>query len=231
MELTTVARHVAAFYRLTGSTSDDDGLTENGESTDDVAYLCLTRGARRAQMYLLESGLKAWRTRSEALSWSGADATDGGRYSALPSDFLRADGNRKGRSALVEADGSEWGVEVDATEDQIRGDAYYFTDEHVWITHSASPPTTLYLRYFKKHSTMAADLADADLILPVDTRALSVAYAAEVAREESWFLLGPDAEVKIARAVKMAEMEAKAYCRRSKAPREFKKPTRYGSHW
>ena len=69
MELDSVARVVAAFYRLVGSESGDEALIAQGESADDVAYLFITRGCRNAQRWLLKMGFNGWRKRSAALTW------------------------------------------------------------------------------------------------------------------------------------------------------------------
>lgn len=231
MELDSVAKHRYAFYRLCGSKGDDEGLTEQGESTDDVAYLYLTAGYRRAQQFLLDEGLWLRPKRSSALSWSGADSTDGGRYASLPTDFLRADGNRKDRSALVEAGGDGWGTEVLPSEAEARGDGYYFTDSQVWLCRDASPPSTLYLRYFQSQSAFSASLTSSDFLLPVDCRGLGVAYAAEEAKDEGWFPLGSGADAKIMDAVRIGELKAKKHARRSKAPREIRGRTVHGNRW
>lgn len=231
MELSTPTRCLQAFYRLVGSESDDDDLVERGEAADEVAYTFLTRGFRRAQHFLLDAGLKGWRTRSSALTWSGTDAVDGGRYSALPADFLRADGDRSGRSALVEADGTAWGQEVSAQDDGRQGDYYYLTATQVWLARTASPPTTLYLRYVKKHPAFSGSMADADLILPVDCNALGVAYAAAFAREDSWLPGGVEMEAKIERAVTSAQAEARGFARTSREPQTFQAPKRHGHRW
>ena len=93
MDLTTVAEHLEAWYRLVGSTSGDQALEEQNEATDEVGYINLTRGCRRAQRYMIRMGFGGWRKDSAALVFSGSDATTGGVFTALPADFLRAYGN------------------------------------------------------------------------------------------------------------------------------------------
>lgn len=77
MELDTVPKLRDAWYRLVGSESDDDGLTDQGENQDDVAFLWLTHGFRAAQNWLIDYGLDTWwRKRSAAfdvLSFSGSE--------------------------------------------------------------------------------------------------------------------------------------------------------------
>lgn len=228
MELTTVAQIRRLFYRITGATSDDDALTEQGESEHDVAYEYLTRGARSAQRWMLSKGYSGWRKRSSALSWSGSDSADGGRYSDLPSDFLRLYGDRRRRSALVEADGTQWGQEVDPGQDNRRGDGYYLKNDQVWILHSAGPPTTLYLDYHYLHPEWSSGVT---IDFPLAARALVVWEAADAAKEENWLPGGPEMEFKIERGLARARSEALDVARQSKAPREFKKNLRYGNRW
>ena len=57
-ELTTVAQFVDAFYRLVGTDTGDQSLTEQGESADDVAYINLTKGCRSAQRWMIRMGFQ-----------------------------------------------------------------------------------------------------------------------------------------------------------------------------
>lgn len=227
MELSTVARVLAAFYRLVGTLSDDEALTEQGEATDDVAYLYLTQGTRDAQRWMLGMGYGGWRKRSSALSFSGTDAADGGRYTALPTDFLRAYGSRK-KSALREADGDPWGTEIGPDEDTRRGDLYYIRGEQLWLARNASPPTTVYLDYHYQHPAWSASVT---MDFPMDARSLIVAEAANAAKEENWFLLGPDSDQKIERARMRARERARGVARQTKSPRQFQRVRVFGNHW
>ena len=229
MELDTVDRHLQEFYRLVGVESDDPALTDQGEATDEVARLYLTRGCRSAQRWMLRMGYQGWRERSIALSWSGSDAADGGRYSALPSDFLRAYGNKR-VSALREADGRPWGTELNAEEDYRRGSFYYFRDQQLWVAHSAVPPGTLYLEYHYLHPKWEA-LDDDDIDFPMEARPLIVAEAANDAKEENWLPGGPEMERKIERALLRAREEARDIARQTKGPRTFRKPYRAANRW
>src|SRR3990167_5281846 len=100
----SVAAIRRAFYRLVGSTEDDSFLEEQGEAANEVAYTYLTIGSREAQLWMLKVGYVDWAKRSSALTFSGSDAADGGRYVALPTDFLRTRGDRR-NSPLRDADG------------------------------------------------------------------------------------------------------------------------------
>lgn len=227
MELTTVAQFRNAFYRLLDIEVGDEGLTSNDEAETEVVDTFLTRGSRAAQRYMLKMGYKGWRARSPALSFSGTDSADGGRYTDLPDDFLRAVGNDR-RSALREANGNDWGKQIDELESNMRGNFYYFRGEQLWLTRTAIPPTTLYLEYHFKHPLWDDDV---EIDFPVDARYLIVAEAGNVAKEESWLVGGPELETKIERALVRARQEAMDIARPSKRPRQMAKPRRYGSHW
>lgn len=227
MKLDTVAKILAAFYRLVGTDSSDTALTEHGENTDDVAYQYLTRGCRTAQRNMLKMGYKGWRQRSDALTWSGSDATRGGRYCALPSDFLRTFGNKR-RSAIVEANGERWGEQIDVEDDERYGDYYYIRDDQLWITRNASPPTTAYLEYHYQHTAWASGIT---IDFPTDARCLIVAEAANVAKEEDWLPGGAEMETKIERALIRAREEARGVARQTTQPREFKRPRRLANRW
>lgn len=232
MELSTVDRIKRSWYRLVGSESEDDALTNLGEDTDEVAYLALTDGSRRAQRWMLSNGYVGWRQRSSALSFSGTDAADGGRFVALPTDFLRAYGSgRVGRSALTEASGRRWGREVTPNEDHLEGDGYYIRDEQLWLTRKATPPATLFLDYHYKHPAWDDDLEDADIDFPMDARSLIVAEAAVSAMHDNWLPGGRDMEVKILTALSRARENARDLARQTKEPRRMKKATRLANHW
>ena len=69
MELTTGAMALEAFYRLVGSESGDQELTRQGEDTDEVGYIFLTRGARAAQRWMIAKGTTKGRA---ATVWSSS---------------------------------------------------------------------------------------------------------------------------------------------------------------
>lgn len=227
MELDTVAKVVAAFYRLTGTRSDDDALVEQGESVGDVAYTSLTLGCREAQRWMLKCGSGEWRKRSAALSFSGTDAADGGRYATLPSDFLRAWGSGN-ESALVEADGDSWGREVTSRDTQLKGDGYYIMGSTLWLTRSAAPPSTLYLLYHYVHPAWSASVT---IDFPMDARSLIVAEAAQAAMAENWLPGGPEMERKIEVAVMRARERVRDICRPTKSPRTLRRAYRAGNRW
>lgn len=227
MDLDTVEKVRWAFYRLCGTNADDGALTEQGETENDVAYLFLTRGTRSAQRWMLKMGYGGWRQRSAALSFSGTDADDGGRYVALPTDFLRTYGSPR-FSALRQANGDGWGQEVPPEQGVVTGDFYYVRGEQLWLSRNAQPPSPLYLDYHFRHPVWS-DTVTMDF--PLEARALMVAEAANVAKEENWLLGGADMERKIERALARAREEARDIARPTKAPRTMRRPVRFGNHW
>ena len=229
MELDSHARIRKALYRLVGTDEDDPALTAQDEAANEVADTFLTRGCRKAQRWMIKQGYDGWLKRSSALTWSGTDATDGGRYSALPSDFLRAFGNRR-KSALTEADGDRWGTEIDPEQSTMQGNYYYVQGTRLWIARRASPPTTLYLWFHYMHPEWD-NLADAAIDFPLEARALIPATAADLAKEENWLPGGQEMKQAIARALAAAQEEARDIARPTKSPRRFRKPIRLGTHW
>jgi len=227
VELDSSAKVLQAFYRLVGSVEADTALVEQGEAVNDVAYEYLTVGAREAQRHMLKMGYGGWRKRSAALTWTGTDAANGGRYSALPTDFLRAYGNRR-RSALTEANGDRWGGEIGPDEDTSEGDYYYVRGEELWLARTASPPTTVYLDYHYKHPLWSASVT---IDFPMDARMLIVAEGANAAKDENWLPGGPELEGKIERAVARWRERTRGIARGTKSPRQFAKALRLGNRW
>lgn len=233
MELTSVALHRRALLRLLGTDADDPELVRGGEAANEVTDQYLTRGCRAAQRWMLNCGYGGWRKRGSAItSWSGSDATDGGRYTTLPADFLRAYGNER-QSALREADGTPWGILVDPGEAMdYYGDGYYLRgSEELWLTRGAQPPSAVFLEYHFKHAAWSDSLGDASIDFPVDARWLIVAEAAALAKEENWIPLDNEDAVRIERALLRARQEARDLSRPTKKPRQFSRPRRLGNHW
>jgi hypothetical protein len=229
VELTAVSQFVAGFFRLLGSEASDDALVAHGEAVDDVVYTFLTLGCREAQRTMLKQGYQGWRKRSAALVWSGTDDADGGRYSALPSDFLRTCGSKR-MSALREADGDGWGQEVDAGEgEQAKGNGYYVLGGNLWLCRTASPPATLYLAYHYTHPLWSAALTTVDF--PVDARSLIIAEAANVAMSENWLTGDSTMERKIEVALMRAKERARDISRSTKSPRTLRKSLRLGRRY
>jgi hypothetical protein len=227
VELSTVVQLRNAFLRLVGTVANDSALVENGEALNEVADTYLTLGCREAQRWMLHMGYAGWRKRSSALTWLGSDAADGGRYCALPSDFLRAYGNQR-VSALREANGDPWGVELLPDDELAKGNGYSIRGDTLWLARTAQPPTPVYLEYHYTHPLLASGVT---LDFPVDARSLIVAEAANVAKEENWEPLGPDGEQKIERYLARARERARDIARANKGPRTLRKPRRLGNRW
>ncbi len=229
MEYDTVDKIKFAFFRLVATETDDPDLTNLGEGTDDVFELNATEGCRDAQRYMLDMGYGGWHKRTSALTWTGADDTDGGRYLTLPTDFLRAYGTDRA-SCLVEANGNGWGTEINHRMHGQHGQFFYFRGDRLWITRSATPPTTLYLEYHYLHPKWES-LADDAIDFPLDARRLIVACAANVAKEDNWFPLDAAGELKIERNLQRAKVRARGVARLTKTPRRFMAARRVGNHW
>jgi hypothetical protein len=241
-ELATAAEHVRAFYRALAVVSADDALVENGEAADDVAYLSLTRGYRATQRWLIAQGAgERWRKRSGAITtWSGSDTADGGRFvdlddyctnSASPPacDFLRLDGDQKSRSALVQANGDQWGSEIEADQDWAKGNYYYLKGEQLWLARGASPPSGLLIRYYYTHPPIVAGTAAFDM--QVDLRWLCVAEAVYAAVWEGWVPGGDNTRQSALGARENARREALRIYRRTREPQRFAPVTVRASHW
>jgi hypothetical protein len=221
MELDTAARLRNAFFRLVSSGTGDDALSDFGEAENEVVDTFLTRGARSAQQWMLENGYKGWRRR-EAVEFT--EDSFGIKRFALPADFLRAYGDRV-RAALVKPDGSRWGREADEDE---TGDGYFVEGGDLCLTRKANPPTTLYLDMHYLHPAFGANVV---IDFPLAARALIVAFAADLAKEDAWLPAGPEMEMKIARALFRAKEEARKLARQTKSQRQMRKPRRLGNRW
>jgi hypothetical protein len=230
--LQTVESFRRALLRLVGTEEQDPEFSLRGEVTNEVLDLFLSEGTWAAQRWLLRNGYKGWRSRSPALVWLGADATDGGRYAAMPTDFLTAySSGEPPRGALVEADGSSWGQEIAPDDLRYQGNGYYFPDtSNVWLARRASPPSPIYLLYHYRHPGWV-NILDADLDLPQEVRYLVVAEAASQAKEEHWLPGGQEMEMKIERALGRARQKAMGLARPSGGPRKMRHRQPYGYRW
>ena len=234
MELDSTAKVKRAFFRLVDTEADDPELTLLSEGTNEVVELLLTRGFRAAQRWMLEQGYQGWRKRSSALTFTGTDAADGGRSTNVPTDFLKAYGNKR-RSCLSEANGDRWGTQIDPDDPHRKADHFYFrgSDDkgmQLWLARTASEPATVYLEYHYLHPKWES-LADADIDFPLENRFLGVAEAATFAMVEAWLPGGPELEVKIQRALVHAQREARRTVRATKQPREMLKLRRFANRW
>ncbi len=226
-ELDTVGEFRQAFYRLVGSVSTDHALVAQGESVNGVADYYLTRGARRAQTWLLRNGYQGWRKRSSAITWLGSDSTTGGRYSDLPADFLRLYGD-KHRSALTQANGDGWGTHILASEDRRLGNFYYVRDQQIWITRNANPPTNVFLTYHYRHPVFEDAVT---LDFPEVLAVLVPPEAAKLAMSDNWLPGGGEMKSAIREALQDAREECRHHARQSKEPRRMKRRKVFGTHW
>jgi hypothetical protein len=231
--LSTEAEVRAAFYRLVGTTSTDDTLSENAEAANLVADMCLTHGFERAQMFMIGCGMtERWRARSSAItSWSGADSTDGGRYKALSditTDFLRFSGKKMDPrySSLMAANGDRWGVEIDADYDVLTGNVFYLKNEQLWIGVGSVPYTTLYLDYQFRHPEFTTGVT---INFPGGAIGLCVAYAALHGSTENWYPRSDNS--KIAENVDYWEKQARMVARRSRGQRKQSAPKTVGTRF
>ncbi len=225
MDLDTVADLLAAFYRLVGTEEGDPALIEQGEASNAVAYQALTKGIRSGQRFMLSKGYMGWRELSAALTWTPASVT-GIYVAAVPSGFLRAFGNAK-MSALIGSDGKRWGQEITAYDHSASGQCYWFEGEEIKIPATTTPPT-LRLDYHYRHDALDGS---ATITFPQEARSLIVAYAANHAKQDNWLPGGPEMELKVREAVKVAEQNAIDVARPTKTPRQIRVRKAYGTHW
>lgn len=218
-----------AFYRLTGTSSSDSALSEHETSANDTIHSLLYQGMREAQSwYIASADPTRWRKRSSAITWSGTEAADGGRYTALASDFLRLYGDADG-SSLVEADGTRWGRMIQVQDRNRRGSFYWIDNDRMWITRGASPPTTLYYEYYYEAPELADDSTAPDF--PERDRGLIVAFAADLFADTPQFPGDMELDLKIRRHLKALKERIYVRGRRSREPRKVRHTRAFGSHY
>jgi len=222
-QLESVAQILEAWYRLLGSVPTDYALTELGEAEDEIGYIYLTQGCHDAQVYLIDQGYRGWRQRTAALTWAGTDATTGGQYASLPADFLKADGHKE-KSPLVKVNGDRWGQLIDDEDDNVKGNYFYFVGDKLWLARTASPPT-VYLKYHYQHPEWTAAVT---IDFPIIVRSLIVAYAANLAKDESWYVGDETDKRTIREAVLSAERRAQKFARQGKQNKQWRRPQIYG---
>jgi len=229
--LTDRASLARAFYRLTATSADSPALTEWDVSTLEALYQFLQYGAWDAQAWLIDGGLAdRWVSAYTLLSWSGTDSSDGGKYQALPSDFLRLAGDDYRSAIRNPATGLRWGKEVDFPDRwSVRGRHYWLQDENLWIARAAQTNGAKVLDYHHKLATLA-DGTTVDF--PSEHRSLIVAYAADRAMGDSWLPGGMEMQAKITANLKKLQREAHRRIRRTSGPRKMRNAQRTGAtHW
>lgn len=221
-----------AFFRLTATSDDNPTLIENDADTLEAVYQFLQYGAWDAQAYLIDTGMgDRWVTTSAALSWSGSDASDGGRYSALPSDFLRMAGDSSFSALWVPgASAPRWGTLIPFEYRwDAYGDLYWLMNSYLWIARGANPPTGLKMDYHHKLATLA-DSTTVDF--PTEHVGLIVAYAAARAMNDAWLPGDMEMRAKIESNLQKQQREAARRNRRAAAPRTMRTTRTIGAtHW
>lgn len=201
--LTDRASILREFFRLVNADSTDEDMTEHDSSTLEGAYEALDVGLRHAQQFLISVGQgETWLKTGAALTISG---TDPDRYSSLPSDFLALDSDPdQGRSGLVySGTGQGWGCEVHPSIRRSVWGNYYWIEwsapnqeARVRYARGAAVPSTLLPHYYYRLAT----LADSTTVeMRPDDRPLIPAFAADYAKEQSWFSGGDEQRAAIQR--------------------------------
>ncbi len=237
MSLTDRASILRAFYRLTGTSGDDGAMTQYDDTTLEGVYNLLQHGVWDAQLFLIQLGEEARWLKTETLtsSWSGADATDGGRYTALPSNFLRLAGDEE-QSALHYPNGRPWGRLIEFRDRRRAGINCYWLQgdddggdpDNLWISRGSAPPSTLEIDHHFEHPT----LADGTTVhFPKEHRPLIPAFAAERAIGESWLPIGEKGRQIIDVNLTKLKRKARSQVRRSQQPRKIRRPTTLGRWW
>lgn len=232
-ELDSTVKVLAALYRLAGLTTSDGSLTLQGEAADEVMYQLLTRGCRVAQRWLLDCGYVGWRSQNTTITWSGDDATGQGRYTSLPTQFLRAYSPRDEwgrRTCLTEPNGERWGIEIAPEDRHRKGNFYYFFDtdgtEQLWLARDANPPATIYMNYHKYHDAWNSGTT---INFPLTVRHLIVSEAASLGMDESYFAGGQEQRAAISQQLERDREHAQDFARQSKRPRQIRRPARFGN--
>lgn len=225
--LTTRDSLVRAFYRLTGTSATNPALIEHdGANTLEAVYQFLQYGLWDAQAFLMDAGLvNRWVTTSSALTpFLGAEADDGGRYIALPADFLKLAGDDY-ESALRYPNGTKWGHLIDFEDrHRHRGNCYWLQGDganlwRLWIARGASPPSTMVCDYHHRLAT----LADATTVdFPTEHRALPVAFAADRAMTDAWLPGDQEMQAKIAKNLIGQKREAQRRVRLHLGPKKMR---------
>lgn len=223
--LTDRASALREFFRLVNADSDDDDLTEHDASTLEGAHEALDVGAARAQLFLIQIGQgERWLTEGSALSVTG---TDPSKLALLPTDLLQLDSDpEQRRSGLRYANGNSWGMEVLPSERHAFGNKYWVewvddsgTDQpRVRFCRGASVPPSLVPHYYRRLNVLADGT---DIEMRKDDRPLVPAYAADYAKDQSWFPGGDEQRAAITRVLAGCQREAYRRGRLSRRARKI----------
>lgn len=219
----------AAFYRLTATSASDGALTEHDVSAGDNVNGLLLAGMRDAQLFLVSAGAGAqWKTVSAALSFSGSDSVNGGRYAALPADFLRLFGDDY-NSALRTPDGDRWGKLIAVEDRHLKGNLYWLEGNNLWVARQARLPSGLVADYTYRVPELTDDSTAPDF--PLDDRPLIVAYAAARFVDHPNYPGRDDLRARVLSYLREMERHAATRARRTRQPRKMKARRTTGSHW
>ena len=227
MYLTDRASLLRALFRLLDTDLEAGDMTEHDPADvhQEGILLQLQQGAEDAQAYMLKAGSTWWLETSEPLDFQ--PQSDGRLAVTLPEGFRRLYGDGE-RSALHDARGTRWGVEIepDLQWDGTRN-GYFLSGDKLRLVSNASPPAGLMMDYVRR----IAEIRDGtDVDFPEDDRSLIVAFAAFHAREESWYTGGPAGDRKIERNLGSKKSQAWTRARRTSTPRRARTP-RVPPHW
>lgn len=217
------------FFALTGiapaatpTDTADAAITAVQESPGDQINRLLLMGLWDAQRWWVDfCDPDRWVSTSSTITWSGSESTDGGRYTAVASDFLRLYGGRQ-FSAIRTPGGTRWGQLIDPRFRNRRGNLYYLlhgdNGDDLWICRGAAPPSDAVYDY---NAMIAADdfAADDDVPdFPQQHRDLIVGFAAKRATKYAFFPGGQKGVLQVLGYLRDAQVEASRANRRTRDP-------------
>lgn len=218
-----------AVYRLAQLGSSDGALTEHQTATNDVIHQAIFQAMRDAQSWYLSSvNPDYWQKTSSTLSWSGTEAANAGRYSALPTDFLRLYGDKE-NPALRRPSGRRWGTLIDPPDRTIRGAFYWIWNDRLWIARGASPYSDLVMDYTYDIPELTDDTTAPDF--PEEDRILIPAYAAVDLADHGFFPGSMEMKAGLNAYLLRKKREVYVRGRRTKEPRRMKSSKVVGSRW
>ena len=231
--LTDRASLLREFHRLTNTDATDDDMIEHDSSTLEGAYQLLQSGLEDAQLYLMDQGLgDVWAKTTSTLSFTG---TDPDKHVDLPADFLRLDGDQW-NSALVKANGTRWGQEINLSGTNRRRGKYYYIKGYdgstgllrIYVTRDSGVPSGLTANYFYRLPALA-DSTTVDF--PQDDRPLITAFAAVRASFQAWYSGGIEGIQRLDRNLMFHKAQAVRRSRHSRQPKQATPYPMTGDHW
>lgn len=219
------------FYRITGTSSSDTALGEIETVAADELNHLIFQGMREAQSWYIDTagGGILWEKVATAItSWSGDDATDGGRYKALETDFGRLDGDRE-NSALRTVDGERWGRQIDHETRYLRGDNFYLKGSNLWITRGAVPPASLVYDYIHEIAELTDDSTAPDF--PERDRRLICLEAANIFIKRPACPLDAEGKQEIRADLKETRRAIYTRARRTREPRRMRSSGAIGNRF